>query len=814
MPFPQENAMLTPQERRLKILLRILALLFGLAIFGYLLPALVGPNKAFFVQLPFVTNSVVKVGVLGLLAFFAAADVRRFRLLTVLVIWGHVISELAVIAVLIWGRTDYLVALVNPFTWVEYMFPVTQLLWGSIILDGVIIALLVWFYVSAEKSYYKLLYLSPVQYRTLSALADVVIMGEKEIVSPEQVARNVDRYLAAFRARSKWIMKLVLAAIQYYPLLSLRPPFSFMKSNDRFSFIKRRFYQDVTLRLIPGFWRTIVQGMIRMGKQLSYLGYYNDPRTFESVGYIPFSQRKDKAKRIKASPLQERLPLHVTTSSDMRTETLIGDVVVVGSGAAASVLAYGLAKAGREVLMIERGDFVDPSQFTEDEVEMLTQLYSEGALQLTRDFRFQVLQGSCVGGTTVVNNGVCFDLPPEVLDLWNDPHSIDARLDPPRIWKSFREVRRLLGVEHQRHQNLNKGAKYFSDGVKKLGLHVSPNKLGEVHANIHGCLGCGYCNIGCPYGKKLSMLDTVLPLTQRDFSKDGREALKIIAGCEALRLRGNEKSITSVSCRFKDGRRIEVLGSTFVLAAGAVSSSVILLRSGVGGRRVGKNLSFNMGSPITAVFNDVVDSYDGLQLSHYLKLSPSRGYVIETWFNPPLAQALSMPGWFEDHYNNMRRYNRMTSVGVLVGTEPNAEVRLAGLTGRDVNYVPRPGDLEKLISGLVLAGEIFFVAGARSVLPSTFKYYEFSDVDQLRQLPHLVQDPSDITLGTGHPQGGNILSGKRALGVVDPEFRVYGYENLFVCDASVFPSSVGVNPQLTVMALAHYAVPFVAQSHP
>src|SRR5262249_7989159 len=260
--------------------------------------------------------------------------------------------------------------------------------------------------------------------------------------------------------------------------------------------------------------------------------------------------------------------------------------------------------------------------------EMLTKLYSDGALQLTRDFRFQVLQGSCVGGTTVVNNAVCFDLPRNVLDRWNDRSSIDASLDAVSLWRSFEDVRNLIGVARQDHNNLNKGARYFNQGLNALGLDHAPNVAGPVEANIRGCLGCGYCNTGCKFGKKLSMLDTVLPMIQRDYNKNGREALKIVAGCEATKLRARGKEITGVIWELRDGRRIEVSGDPFVVAAGAISSSLFLLASSTGGSRVGKNVSFNMGSPITAVFDDVVNSYDGLQISHYLEIEPSRGYVI------------------------------------------------------------------------------------------------------------------------------------------------------------------------------------------
>jgi len=177
-----------------------------------------------------------------------------------------------------------------------------------------------------------------------------------------------------------------------------------------------------------------------------------------------------------------------------------------------------------------------------------------------------------------------------------------------------------------------------------------------------------------------------------------------------------------------------------------------------------------------------------------------------------VAQALAMPGWFDHHFNNMLRYNRMASVGVLVGTETNAEVRRGLITPRDIKYTPTKGDLEKLLEGLILAGEILFEAGATHVLPHTFKYHEFTTKADLQKLPNLIKDASDVTLGTGHPQGGNILSRSPESGVVDRQFRVHGYENLFLCDASVFPTSIKVNPQLTVMALADYATPFIAQA--
>jgi hypothetical protein len=237
----------------------------------------------------------------------------------------------------------------------------------------------------------------------------------------------------------------------------------------------------------------------------------------------------------------------------------------------------------------------------------------------------------------------------------------------------------------------------------------------------------------------------------------------------------------------------------------------LLLKSNLGIRNAGKHLSFNVGSQLTAAFPKKIDSYDGLQISHFLKISPNPGYVMESWFNPPMFQSTAMPGWFEDHFNNMRRYDRLACVGVLVGSESNAEVRIGGLTRREIIYTPTTRDFKTLLTGLELSGEIMFAAGADSVMPNSFKYYEFKDRKELRRLSELIRDPSEITLGTGHPQGGNVIGNSSDTGVVNSEFRVFDFKNLYVCDASVFPTSLGVNPQLTVMGMADYAVQFIKE---
>ena len=300
------------------------------------------------------------------------------------------------------------------------------------------------------------------------------------------------------------------------------------------------------------------------------------------------------------------------------------------------------------------------------------------------------------------------------------------------------------------------------------------------------------------------MLETPLPWAQRDIQ--GR--VRIIAECEVERIRtlsGRPKRVANLGARLSDGRQIKVQARQYVISAGAIGSSYLLLRSGAGrGLPVGKKLSFNMGAPLTAEFDEPLNAYDGLQISHY-GLPRMNGFVFETWWNPPVAQALNMPGWFEDHFRNMRSYDRLMAVGVLVGTAGNAYVRRALLGGPGIVYVPQQADLHTLAKGLRILGEILFEAGAKRVMVNSWGYDVFRNKSELGCIEQIALDPDYITLGTGHPQGGNAISRDPQRGVVDPDFKVHGYQDLYICDASVFPSSLSVNPQLTVMGLAHYA---------
>jgi choline dehydrogenase-like flavoprotein len=176
-----------------------------------------------------------------------------------------------------------------------------------------------------------------------------------------------------------------------------------------------------------------------------------------------------------------------------------------------------------------------------------------------------------------------------------------------------------------------------------------------------------------------------------------------------------------------------------------------------------------------------------------------------------------MPGWFEDHFDNMIRYRYFAVAGALVGTMPVGRIRqspipLLGDVLSPIDFSLPLSDLRKLRTGVKESCRIWLAAGARRVLPATTSGVEFTHPDQLDRLDELIVEAEDLSFGSSHPQGGNPMSDDPEIGAVNTDFRVHGFENLYVVDASIFPTSLGINPQLTIMAMADLASQGIARS--
>jgi choline dehydrogenase-like flavoprotein len=790
--------------RGLAVFLALVSLTFAI---WYLVKGIVGPA-----EFPYATNSVAKDALLVGLSLLVFWDVRRWSPVAVpLIVFVHLLMPVILVVTALWGSAEGFA-----HTWYGDPFSdgPSQFRVGWLIVDVAMATAFIGVYFMATRSRYDMRFLTPAGFRALMALAEVLVLREDRQIAPAEVAVRVDHYLARFRARGKFVVCFAFLGLAYLPVFTLHPPFHVMSVNLRERWVRRRFLDETWDWLTPRFLRDLRRAMIRAAQQFCFFGYYGDPRAAKKAGYVPFSKRYDKNYQALLNKVDAKRPrVECMRPADISGETITVPLVVVGTGAGGAMLAYELARRGREVLLLEQGKHVDPSAFTEDEGEQLSNLYADGALTMSKDFRFQVAQGMCVGGSTVVNNAVCFDLPREVLRRWNGLE-YEAGLDVQRLDQAFDDVRDFLKVKRLKPKDVrNPGAQHLVDQIKKVASADGRRKFKVVECNMAHCLGSGYCNIGCRFGRKLSALDHTLPCAQRTY----RDRVRILPECRVKKVLTRGRRAYGVRARLGDGRRLTVQADTVVLSAGAIASSLILQRSNLG-EGAGKRLAFNMASPVTLDFEEKLHSERGAQISHAQYLKPTnsgdRGLAVETWFNPIVAQSLFMPGWFDEHRANMRRYKHMTCLGVVVGTESNGRVKATLTGGVDLSYEPTNCDFVKLKDGVRLACKIGLEAGALRALPSTFRMLEINRIDELGRIDSEIGSSADISINSAHPQGGNPMSSDPKKGVVDPTFRVYGTENVYVCDASVFPSSITVNPQLTVMALAAYAAEAIAGKAP
>ena len=475
----------------------------------------------------------------------------------------------------------------------------------------------------------------------------------------------------------------------------------------------------------------------------------------------------------------------------MRTESV--DVCIVGSGAGGAVMAYELARRGLNVLVLEQGPRVSPDDFSQDELSMIPRYYKDGGLQLNSSMDLFILQGSCVGGSTVLSNMVMLRPDNAVWQRWA-LHG--AEYDIAALTPCFDEVADELGVSYPHPDNVSKSSQRFYDSAAELGY--APQHMLKALGDCHGC---GYCNVGCATGSKRDAAATYIAWAER-------AGARVLAEAEVVTIEHRRAIARAVVARVGRAREsLRVQAGLIVIAAGAIGSSGLLLKNGIR-NNVGKRLSFNAGGMIVAEFDEPVDGHAADQMTVYVK---GAGYVIEATHNPPMSAALTTPGWQQAHGDLMSRFRFLGYAGPLVATEAVGEVFLDRLFGHEeTRFRMTPRDLRTLKSGMRQAAQIFFNAGATAVRLPTHRNVTLASAKALPQIEQAFSSMREVAVGSAHPQGGNAISSDPRLGAVDEDLRVHGFDNLFVCDASVFPSCIGVNPIHTIMALSKLAAPQIA----
>ncbi|MDA4135837.1 MAG: GMC family oxidoreductase [Thaumarchaeota archaeon] len=488
-----------------------------------------------------------------------------------------------------------------------------------------------------------------------------------------------------------------------------------------------------------------------------------------------------------------------------RSVTETADVCVIGSGAAGAIVAWEMAEKGHSVVLLEKGGYHPRQDFTQREDQMIPMLFKNSGLQFTIPGGIAVAQGSCVGGSTVVNDAVCFRTPDTVLGWWEDQYKV-SDIGAATMKKHFEKIEPRISVSEVKAYELNRNSMILKEGCEKLGWAAAPNMR-----NCKQCRQCGLCHLGCYYGTKQSMLETYIADTQAVHG----DLVKIYSDATANSISRSGSTATGVNATVNAGNSVtfglSVKAKVVIVSCGTIASSALLLQSGVDAKgRVGKRVAIHPSPALIGDFEEEVRGHQGIPMAYHcyefsVLKTGKRGYMLESISLPPYQFSLPLPGFSYDHKQLMSRYEHFGLIGSMLHDESVGQVRLGGPLGTILEYDISPGDAPMVIEGMKNAARVLLAEGATRVITShkkTTQIYSEADLDLIAQRG---VSPLDINMASAHPQGGNVMGGDPDVSVVDSHSKVYGFENLFVCDASIFPTSVGVNPQLTVMALASRA---------
>jgi choline dehydrogenase-like flavoprotein len=463
-------------------------------------------------------------------------------------------------------------------------------------------------------------------------------------------------------------------------------------------------------------------------------------------------------------------------------------VCVIGAGAGGSVVAKELAEAGASVVVLEEGGEHPAGTLTARPRDMLTRLYRDAGQTATIGRPPIVLPlGRGLGGTTLVNSGTCFRTPDYVLERWQSEHGLHD-LTPEALEPAFDRVERTLGVATVPPHLAGANADLIRRGAEALGWSG-----GYLRRNARGCQGSGVCAFGCPTGAKQHAGEAYL----RPAHEAGARTYSH-ARVRALVRDGGR--ITHVHATTPAGGRIEVAADAVVLAAGTIHTPLLLNAGGLGTRALGRNLSLHPATAVWGVLDDPVDMVRGVPQSYYVDEFARERVMIEGIAGPPDYLAMAAPFTGDRHRELMLEYRHVGQCGLMVSDRSRG--RVTGKPGTPIiRYDLVPEDVQTVHTGLLHTAELLKAAGARRLILPLARLPELPDAD-LAPLRSLRPSRHELKLMAFHPLGTARAHADPEHGVVDGDLRVHGTSNLHVADGSAVPSALGVNPQITIMALA------------
>lgn len=479
---------------------------------------------------------------------------------------------------------------------------------------------------------------------------------------------------------------------------------------------------------------------------------------------------------------------------------LEADVVIVGSGAGGAPMACQLAQAGWRVIVLEEGRNYAAADFDRNPVTATRELYRDLSLTATIGSPTIPLPlGIAVGGTTVINSGTCFRTPEAVFGEWKRDYGLEG-LEYADLLPHFAAAEQMLHVAPTPYALMGRNNQLFAEGAAKLGYSGRP-----LDGNRRDCQGAGVCVWGCPNGAKQSVNLNYLPAAMAAGAtvySSARMSEVIVEAGRAVGVRGY---------LLDDARRprgeFSVRAPVVVLAAGAVGTPYLLLRQGLANRsgELGRNLRLHPCAKVVALFAEAVNSWSGVPQSYLVDEWADEGIMLEGFWVPPAFLSIALPAFGARLQDYMARYSQMAGFGIMVSDTSSGRVR-PGPGGRPLlSYNLNRQDTAAFVKGVAKASEIYFAAGAEQVLPPIFGIEALQGADDIAQLYARAIRAADLELVAFHPMGTARMGDNPKTSVVNARLQSHDLPGLLIADASIFPSSLGVNPQISIMAFASWA---------
>ena len=497
--------------------------------------------------------------------------------------------------------------------------------------------------------------------------------------------------------------------------------------------------------------------------------------------------------------------MSVLSRDDLRADQVIGcDVVIVGSGAGGATVAAELAEAGLDVIVVEEGRHVETREFSADASAAIRRFYrGGGATAAIGSPPVLYQEGRVVGGSTVINGGMSWRTPEAILSRWATEDGLD-RIGAAAMEPYFERVERRIHVAHQDPESIGRDNQILKEAADLKGWKVIGNLRNQVH-----CPGSNNCAFGCPTGAKQSALVSYIPRALHF----GARVLSDLRAEEILRDGKRASGIRArvVEADGSDGATIEIRAKLVVSACGAIHTPALLSRSGFRSRSqmLGKNLSLHPNVKVVAIFDEDVRGWEGVHQAYQVREFQDRGLVFAAVNIPPSILGMTLPSWGRELGELLEQYDKMVVAGMLCEDTSTGQVRMIG--GRPLpTYQLSDHDAANLVEGTRLLCDMLFAAGARRILLPFAEPEELSGPDDLQLLERHPVRKESMEVVTVHLMGTARMGDDPGRAVCDSYGMVYDTAGLMIADASLFPSPIGVNPMVTIQALAtrnaHYLI--------